>query len=316
MVVYATAGRGLGINGLGGADRKVGGRLATEIFHEQRLLKLAQAACEGDLSGIERELKVGADPNGKGAQGVTPLFWALECKDLKGVEALLKAGAGPNYRIPYTRSAGSLICDAATFKDPAFLKLLLRYHGDPNATQANSPWTALRLALSLGMNGGGWENYTTLLNAGADINRSYAGFTIADSAAAWGRFDRVVELLGRGYHGDLNDLGAFVQNGSIDLKSAQFEWQQKAKSMLEKRGVKFPVAAGMDRNSGRVEMNENRALTVYWMGGRSRDGASVKASEKTIKSHEAGYDEMIKRVDGLAAYQNKGIPRRPEDPLP
>lgn len=211
---------------------------AQDVFTEPQLVSLARAACDGDEAAIARALKAGADPDGKGIEDVTPLYWALGCHNLHGTEALLRAGANPNYRFGGRFSA---VYAASTMPDPSMLKLLLKYDGDPDARDSKSNQSALERALSLGIHGAGWENYYALIEGGADINRADdMGETIATAAAAFGQFDKVAELLERGYSHDLTDLGRTLQARHVDLR-VQVEWQLKVKATLERKGVHFPV---------------------------------------------------------------------------
>lgn len=220
-------------------EHKVGEKAVQEVFKDQRLAALARAACDGNEDEIDRAVKEGADPNGKGSDDVTPLYWVVRCQNMNGTEALLRAGARPNYMFGGRFSA---VYAASTMKESAVLKLLLKYGGDPNAKDNKTNQTALQRALSLGIHGAGWDNYYALLNAGADINRAdKVGRTIAIQAAALNQYDKVAELLERGYSYDLNDLGRIVQAGNIDPKHRLAEWRIKVKAMLEQRGVQFPV---------------------------------------------------------------------------
>lgn len=221
-------------------EHQVGGKAVNEVFNDARLAELASAACHGNAAAVAQSIKGGTDPNGKGFEDVTPLYWAVSCQNLRGIEALLRAGANPNYMFGKQFSA---VYAASTMKEPAVLKLLLKYGGDPNTKDNKSAVTALERALSLGIHGAGWDNYYALLQAGADINRAdRTGDTIAKAAGAFGHFDKVAELLERGYNYDLTDLGRTVQARRIDPNSDQAPWQSKVKAMLEKKGVQFPIA--------------------------------------------------------------------------
>lgn len=220
-------------------EHQVGGKAVREVFTDPRLAALAGAACEGDEAKVAQAIKAGTDANGKGFEDVTPLYWAVSCGSLRGIEALLRSKANPNYLFDGRFSA---VYVAATMHEAAVLKLLLKYGGDPNTKDNKSDRTALERALSLGIHGAGWENYYALLKAGADINRAdELGDTIAKAAAALGQFDKVAELLERGYSFDLPDLGRTVQARRVDPNHAQAAWQAKVRAMLEKKGVQFPV---------------------------------------------------------------------------
>ena len=213
-----------------GMEHKVGDRTANDVFGVTPLARLATAACRGDEQGIAAALRDGADVNGQGHDGVTPLLWALGCDNARGIESLLKAGANPNQDV----GAGTAVYLAATRHDPRVLRVLLQHGGDANAFDANTGMTALQEAFSLGLHGFGWDNYDALL-AKADINRADEhGWTIATEAAAMGRFDKVVELLERGYARDLSGLGRIVQRRVVTSDDDK-AWQVKAKELLEAR---------------------------------------------------------------------------------
>lgn len=217
-------------------EYKLGDKTAADVFGATALAQLAKAACAGDLPGMDSAIKAGAAVNGEGYEKATPLLWALSCDNVAGMEALLKAGANPN------QDTGRFtpVFLAATRHNPEPLRLLLRYGGNANAVDRKSEKTALQEALSLGIHGFGWDNYNALIEK-ADINRAdERGWTIATDAAALNQYDKVAALLESGYTYDLVDLARVVQNGHVDL-DPQKSWQTKVRSMLEARGVRFPV---------------------------------------------------------------------------
>jgi ankyrin repeat protein len=217
--------------------RRIAGKSAEEVFKAPHLAELANAACDGDATRMARAISAGADPNGLSTDDGTPLLWAVYCNNPPGVEALLKAGANPNYKAQgkYTPTFA-----AATAENPKVLRLLLAHGGDPNADDGGS-WSALRYAMTLGAQKGRWENYYSLLEAGVDINRlNHSGQGIADYAAYEQKFDKVAELLDRGYKADLPSLAATVQIIQV-APGRPTEWKAKVIAMLEARGVKPPV---------------------------------------------------------------------------
>ncbi len=219
------------------AEQKVGGRTVTDVFGANATAKLAGAACAGDLHGMKTAIAEGARVNGRGLDECTPLLWAIGCDSIAGIQALIEAGADPNLPIGPTTA----VVIAATRHDPKPLATLLRNGGDANAVNRRTDRTALMEALSLGVHGFGWENYYALLET-ANINAADSvGSTIAVEAAALNQFEKVAELLERGYSHDLEYLARMVQVGTIQSEPAR---SQKARvlRMLEERGVQLSRA--------------------------------------------------------------------------
>lgn len=230
------------------------GRSASEQFSAPGVARLADAACQGDVGGVRRALRDGADPNFVGRDWLTPLHWAVACESVRGATELLRAGANPNYRAEDAEGLSSGFGFSPTFLaagslNRRILPLLLQHGGNPDAYVGNSPGqSALLEALRLGLAGGGWENWRTLLDAGADIEQhSELGDSVAEAAYDMVGFDQVIELLDRGYSYRLDRLAWVVQsdydNGGI---APQFDEllrkRDRIKHMLEERGVRFPVA--------------------------------------------------------------------------
>lgn len=142
--------------------------------------------------------------------GLSPLGDAALCDDMAGAEAALKAGGDPNSREP-----GGLtpVVIAAALSRDAILQRLLAAGGDANAYEADTRTLALSFALSAGLHGKDWRAYQTLLAHGADVNRSVEnGPTVAEWAVSLGQFERVPELLERGYRRDLPGLAYSIES--------------------------------------------------------------------------------------------------------
>lgn len=253
MLKLTLAGAGLilvGTQGMRLMEHKVSGATAGETFADPAAAKLARAACAGDAGEIARLAESGAPVNSlatkDGKNDVDVLMWALSCGNPVGFEALLKAGADPNL------AAGKFgitpTFTAAAHPDPAFLRLALKHGGDPN-TRTNDGDSALFKAFELGNASEQWDNYYTLLNAGADMNHAHRprGTGIASFAASDGRIDKAVELLKRGYNYKLDALAhAIYDNGLASTLSdgskpgrddPQYKYLGIAARMLKERGV-------------------------------------------------------------------------------
>lgn len=239
-----------GTQGMRLMEHKVSGATASETFTDPFVAKLAQAACSGDNAEVAQLVKSGASANGHltrdGKNDVSPLMWSLSCENLAGFEALLKAGADPNLAVG--QFAITPTFGAAGYHDPAFLRLVLKYGGDPNARVSDGD-SALGEAFWLGHTQGQWDNYYALLDTGADINqpRKKDGIGLADFAATVGKIDKAVELLERGYSYDLDALAmAIYDNGLASTLSdgsrpgrddPQYKYLGIAARMLKERGV-------------------------------------------------------------------------------
>ena len=227
------------------------GRTATEQFSVPSVARLADAACQGDMGGVRRALRDGADPNFVGRDWLTPLHWAVACESERGVAELLRAGADPNFRAEDAEGLRSGFAFSPTYLaagsvNEKILPLLLQDGGSPDAYLSDNPaLSALLEALRLGLAGGRWENWRTLLAAGADIEQHNAlGDSLIVHAFDMAGFDQVIELLDRGYSYRLDLLAWAVQN-DYDNNSPHFDdrlaKRDRIKRMLEERGVQFPV---------------------------------------------------------------------------
>jgi ankyrin repeat protein len=207
-----------------------------EIFTDQRLAQLAAAACEGDSAGIVAAIRAGAEVNGAGVEGMTPLIWAVACQSAAGVAALLETGADPDF-VP-EGGHFSPTCLAALKLNSDILEALLQHGGNPNCLRDNGD-TAIVGALSLGVTADLWANYYLLLSHGADINYiDDMDWTIVDNAAALGRFDKVEELLGMNYRGDLTMLGGILQTRA--------DWDSPAQAAARARVISYLLARGVN----------------------------------------------------------------------
>ena len=210
-----------------------GGRSVEKVFPEPKVLALVKVAEAGDTQKMEALVRQGADVNYAGQEGMTPLVWVMADHNKAGVEKLLKLGADPNKKIDDENSATWL---AAGRDDPQMLELLLQYHGDPN-TVGSHYTTALEIAvrqfqvknIDLLVKFGANLNYA-----------DQTGDSAATWAVTMGRFDIVAHLLDLGYSNNLRHLAAFIQARHVPPNSEQQRWKDKVLKMLEQRDVNIP----------------------------------------------------------------------------
>lgn len=108
----------------------LGGKSAGEAFPDSKAAALVKAGCAGKLETIDALVKEGADVNyASSVGGITPLIWVQACHNLVGIEKLLKLGANPNQSM---ESGDSPVWLAAGDTGSAILGLMLRHGGDPN----------------------------------------------------------------------------------------------------------------------------------------------------------------------------------------
>jgi hypothetical protein len=219
------------------ATEAVGGISVEHAFPSALQSQLAHAGCIGDRAQIAELVRQGADPNYHGVDGITALMWSLHCNNDVGVSALLGVGADANARFGNTTP----ICFAAALDSPDALRSLLAHGGDPNAKYTGGS-SALEVAFDHGMDHGDWRNYYALLDAGADINAMGRGATIAEVAASLDQFDKVIELMDRGYRARPLHLALLVQSIHPEtMASNQITWAARVRHQLEESGVTFPV---------------------------------------------------------------------------
>lgn len=219
---------------------RVGNMTAHEVFADERVAKMVDAAVDGDLVAIDRYIKAGANVNAIGKDGISPLLFVLISHAFKGAEHLLKAGANPNYKEPKDNYSAMLL--AAGGNLPEVLELLLKYGGDPNLRgYANEPM----LFIAVGQFRK--ENIDILLRHGADINVhmggkfSNADDTAADVAMALGRFDLAADLIDRGLNYNIQRMAATAEIRQVSPSSEQQRWKDKVIELLKARGACFPA---------------------------------------------------------------------------
>jgi hypothetical protein len=162
-------------------------------------------------------------------EDVSPLSTAVLCDDRAGVDAALAGRADPNLREP-----GGLtpVLIAAALSREEILRKLLAAGGDPDAYESDTGQLALAYALAAGVHHQDWRAYDTLLDK-ADINAGGGKVTpIGDWAVTLGQFDRVAELLDRGYRKDLSGLA-----WTLERRSAGDAGEARDKALAKVRAL-------------------------------------------------------------------------------
>lgn len=165
---------------------------ASEAFTDVRTAELAQAAADGDAARVRELAAAGANPNERGAKGITPLQWALYHHSTDGMKALLAAGADP----AQGSDDGMTVVHLAAMADhPRYLRVLLDHGVSPDTPNTVTQATPLAAALM----GERADNFEALLKAGAKPDLpDRMGNTPLHQAAKVNEFGHALELLQAG----------------------------------------------------------------------------------------------------------------------
>lgn len=165
---------------------------AEQVFADSGVIALADAAARGDAAEIGRLVELGVDANAVGAEGLTPLHWALLNRSADGMRALLDAGGDPGIA---DEGGRSVLHYAVLAEDPRYLKLLLERGADPDPVNPRTGYTPLFEALG----GHRPEHVKALLAAGARVDIvADLGDTALHVAAARADYDAILILLQHG----------------------------------------------------------------------------------------------------------------------
>ena len=216
---------------------RLGGNTVSQVYEDAKVVALINAATDGRTSDVERLAAQGANVDGVGSDGTTPLIWALNARNAKGVEALLRAGANPNLATEKFRglSPMALVSGGDSLE---LLELILRYGGDAKGTGLGRRMKPLNRAAGQGR----LQNVKLIVSAGADVNEhDEYGASAAITAAGRARFEVVAWLLEHNYSYDLNELAKSVEIRHVPPDSEAQRWKNTVIDMLKARGVKFPA---------------------------------------------------------------------------
>lgn len=169
------------------------GKGAKEVFRDQKVSELADAAKKSDTARMRTLLRSGVNPNSQGGGGVTLLDWALRRQSRSAFDLLLGAGANPAV---VDSSGDNVVRWAAMAGDTTYLALLLAHHVDPNVGTNRDGSPALVDALIAGCD----RQVRMLVGAkGIDLNRAdIVGNNALITAALINDFRHVLDLLKAG----------------------------------------------------------------------------------------------------------------------
>ncbi len=210
------------------------------MFPDPRVRALAEAAGNGDIAKIDEIVDAGVDVNARGTSNATPLFWAFGNAD--GFRRLLELGADPN---AIYDDGGTIMQWVVLNEEDIFLKLALRFGGDPNLV---SPSTT-RAPIFEAMGPGFGSKVPILLEAGADMNsRNMLDETPMMVAAKLGQFDIIYDLLERGADYRTRDQNNKTLMDKIALKRRFMDpendltrWMEKVIAWLAEHGEEIPA---------------------------------------------------------------------------
>lgn len=218
------------IAGLSEQEKPILYMTPADIFSDPQVQRLAEAAQRGDVDEISRLVAKGVNVNAKGKYGITPLYSAVQVGNEAGFNALLEHGANPNI----VMSNGDTLLNniASSSPDPNFMRMALKYDGNPNLVAPRTGATPLLAAITVT----GKVNIPLLIKSGANLNqqmpisRETALMEAIDDA---GQFDVVYELLVAGADYKLQDahgwdIRDYVRNSFSDnVSPEQQQWRKR-----------------------------------------------------------------------------------------
>jgi ankyrin repeat protein len=215
---------------------------STEIgdsFPDKKTAALASAAMDSNVKEIDSLLASGAQINGRGKGGITPLMWALYHLKKDGYRALLERHADPNLQ---EDDGDSVMQWAAQLKDSTYLQLALEHGGNPNLINAQSAHDRSPLFSAIALTPDTTENVALLIKAGADMNLVSPTGTPLTDAAGTNQYEVVYMLLQAGADYKQKDHSGTtvvwaIEHNNIDPQSDGFKWRQKVIDFLREHGV-------------------------------------------------------------------------------
>ena len=208
-----------------------------EDFFSGTALELVKRSAAGDVAGVGRSVAAGVSSNAPGEAGMTPLIWtAFIAQNKPGTQALLQHGADPNQASENRVTPMEL---AAQAKDIEYLRLFLKFNGNPNLRNATGE-EPLIFSAAYENN---WEHVWLLITSGADINaHTPLNKTTMLLAAKLNHYEQVYKLLQRGADYRLKtplgeSVPGYTFGEDLEKGSDNQVWQQKCRDWFREHGV-------------------------------------------------------------------------------
>ncbi len=291
---------------------------AKNYFTDKKVVALCNAAKKGDTKKIDKLLGEGADINAVGKTGLNPLYWLMvmnkESKKRRiGFKYLLERGADPLQ--VHTKSGLNVIHVAARYKNPDYLKMILKYgHIKRKDLDIEIPNEDFSVALMQANVANRFENFKLLLDAGADMNwrkTNEVGMvkSVLRDCSLVGDWKFVYELLKRGadYSKDLEYIRDSIESTYSPASSIAFrgvDWRQKVVQFFREKGIE--MKPGMPKDEKYV--NENGKEVLYVNDGLMPDGTRIKGKpDKWVKFSESTFYKKAGKDPDEQKYLDKEI---------
>ena len=222
--------------------RTVNSMSLESLFPAGPAVTMAKYVQANDLDGIARRVEDGADVNGVGNRGATPLFWAMRTGAKESFVCLLRLGANPNTAID---GDTGLLHMAVSNPDSFYLITLLDFGADPNMIEPGGlGLTPLFYTFNTSGRAGELSRVAMLVEAGAEVDqRSGQGAVPILNAAASIRYDIVFYLIQQGAESTAHerkgrDLEFYTRyhDGALRSDAPQRYWLNMVKEAIQPSG--------------------------------------------------------------------------------
>ena len=189
------------------------------------------------------------------AHGVSLLNWCIFSKRLKAFEELLILGANPNWQDPKGEFAPPITEAAKLPETDKYLKVCLKYRGDPNCISKKIKGTENQTPLYGSFYSDRMENIKILIANGANVNLAPEGYwtplaeLLVQDKIVMAKFliDQGADYIKMNFKtesgNDLNILDLLRMN-KFNLNSEEYKIKMEIVEFLKKKGLdywKYPI---------------------------------------------------------------------------